>query len=260
MMPYSDRKCIIALALLLAAALMLPACAPAAPTVAARQATPSAEPPTPVPTFTPTPATPSPTATATSVPTNTPAPATATPTATSTLAATNTPQPVPPTPTATRRPPTATVPPAAPTETPKPSVDFKVVEARMLTMAENGGCRGDHNFYFTILDKSGAPLDGVYVLRRYLDTIIVPPSGAKGPGKTEDEAGSGNAFRVVRDTAGREYSSEWTREMSTIDQGIPNADLIAGGYCTSDADCNQRKAENGLCRKHYSYKVVFQRQ
>lgn len=130
----------------------------------------------------------------------------------------------------------------------------------MLTMVENHGCAGDHNFYITVLDKSGAPLNGIYVQRRYLDYIVVPPTGDKGPGKTEDEAGSGNAYRVLRDASGRTFTSEWTREMSTIDQAIPNADLIAGGYCANDADCNQRKAENQLCRKHYSYNVVFQRQ
>lgn len=261
MMPNRNRKNVLALAALLACALLsLIACSPAAPAAEVKTATPAAEPPTPVPTFTPTPATPSPTPTATPRPTDTPAPVTPTPTSTATPAATATSTAAPATATATRRPPTATPVPVPPTEAPKPSVDFKVVESRLLTMAENKGCRGDHNFFITILNKDGQPLDGVIVQRRYLSQVEVPPSGTKGPGKTEDEIGKGNAFRVLRDTTGKEYSSDWTREMSAQDIGISNAELIAGGYCTSDADCNARKTEgSSLCFGHYSYYVTFQK-
>jgi hypothetical protein len=174
-----------------------------------------------------------------------------------------------PTATATRRPPTNTPPPPPPTATPKPSVDFKVIEARLFGAVENGGssvngsvqtCGNLNTFFIKAIDINGNPLNGIIVERGYASHVQVRPTGEKGPGKTEDDTGDGNKFRVVRDTSGRTYTSEWTRDMSTIDQSIPNTDLIAGGYCHDDAECNFRKQTVQLCRRHYSYSVVFQRQ
>ena len=112
--------------------------------------------------------------------------------------------------------------------------------------------------FIKVLDKGGAPINGIVVRRVYQGSVIVRPTGAKGDGKTEDDPGDGNAYFVSNDTSGRSYTSETTRGMSTLND-IPNPDLIAGGYCRDNAECDYRKANNQLCRRHYSYSVTFQR-
>ncbi len=207
--------------------------------------------PTPVPTDTPTP---TPTPPATDTPTPTPIP-TDTPEPTAT--------PVPPTdtptPTPTLGPPTPTpVPTDTPTPTPPP-VDFRIVKQRMLSMAENGGCRGNHEIFVTVLDVNGNPLDGVTVEDEFR---AVPPkvSGEKGPGKLEyDLWKNGFKLHVIRDEAGNPATSEMSDKLSSLDHDIPNQWLIEGGYCQSDADCNQRKDTNQLCVGHYSFELVFQK-
>lgn len=124
-------------------------------------------------------------------------------------------------------------------------------------MAENGCSGGSYAVYITVLDKGGAPVNGIIIQQMYVSNITPPPTGDKGPGRTD--ALSGDAYKVGRDVTGRSYTSEWTKGLANVDSGISNADLIAGGFCENDADCNKRKAENGLCYKHYSYRVTFQR-
>jgi len=60
---------------------------------------------------------------------------------------------------------------------------FAIVEQRMLTVEENGGCLGNHEIFVTVLDVNGNPLDGVIVGDTF-DNIEVA-SGDKGPGATE---------------------------------------------------------------------------
>ena len=218
--------------------------------------------PTAVPTFTPTPTrtpvallveTPTTTAT-TALPTAPPPPATDTPApATPTAAAT----PVPPTP--TRRPPTNTPPPTA---IPKPSVDFKVIEQRMHSITENGGCQGRHNYYITVVDKNGVPLPNILVRRIFDQKAEIPPTGAKGPGKTEEVTPryGGDLLYVLGDTSGNRFTSEQTRNLSTSEIDIPIPDLIAAGYCPNEGECQQRIKDNQLCLGHHSYSVTFQRQ
>jgi hypothetical protein len=254
------------MAVLLMAALA--ACSPAAPsgsTATPSSATSLAEVPTLIPTFTPTAApTVAPTATNSPTPSDT---ATVTP---ESATATGTTIPATPTrvpPTATRRP-LATFTPVPPTDTPKPTVDFKVIESRLWGAVENGGTSQDgssmscgmlHAFFIKTIDKNGAPLNGIIVKRVYVGKVDVPPTGSKGDGKTEDDPGTGNAYFVIGDVSGHMYTSETTRGMS-VDNNIPNVDLIASGYCRDDAECNFRKANNELCYRHYSYSVTFQRQ
>ncbi|MBI5879124.1 MAG: hypothetical protein HZB53_15865 [Chloroflexi bacterium] len=254
-------RCLLAgLAAGLLAGLLL-ACAPASPTVIARLATPTAEPPTAAPTFTAIPATPS--ETATTVPTSTSVPATATATATPTP--TSTP---PPTATATRRPPTAT---PLPTDTPKPAVDFKVIEQRLLGVKENGGttsngsivsCGFLHIYLIKVIDINNVPLPNILVRRVYAGNAQIPPTGVKGPGMTEEVTPThdGDMLFVMGDTTGAKFTSEQTRDLTMRDTNIPNADLIAGGYCRDNTECAYRKANNLLCAGHYSYSVIFQRQ
>jgi len=204
--------------------------------------------------------TPTPTATKTPRPTQTPTPTftsthTPTPTETSTptVTPTSTPTSVPPT--ATRRPPTST---PRPTATFTPSIDFVIKTQRMLSLAENGGCMGNHHIFVTVVDKNGSPLDGVVLHGLWTGEDHV--SGEKGPGRAEIILyQSGEQVRVVRDVAGRTYTSETTRNLDTREDQIPIPDLISGGYCNDEADCKDKIARNAMCNYHHSYEVVFQR-
>jgi hypothetical protein len=202
--------------------------------------------------------------------------ATATPQATATSAATatntapptDTPRPLP---TATRRPPTATFTPAPPTATTKPDVDFKVIEARLYSVRENGGvtsngevadCGEGHNYHIKVVDKNSVPLPNILVRRLYAGNIEIPPTGSKGPGMTEDVPPkyAGDLLFVMGDTGGARFTSEQTPNLSTDPKAIPDGWLIAAGYCSSSANCNYRRQVDGFCVGHYSYSIVFQRQ
>jgi hypothetical protein len=203
---------------------------------------------------------PTPTATKTPRPTRTPTPTftstyTPTPTVTSTPTVTQTPTPTPVPPTATRRPPTST---PRPTATFTPSIDFVVKTQRMLSKTENGGCVGNHHIFITVVDKNGSPLDGVVLHGLWTKEDHV--SGEKGPGRAEIILyKSGEQVQVVRDVSGRTYTSETTRNLDTREDQIPIPDLISGGYCNDEADCQDKVAHNAMCNYHHSYEVVFQR-
>ena len=209
--------------------------------------------PTPTATRTPRP-TQTPTPTFTSTPTSTPT-ITSTPTVISTPTVTQTPTPTPVPPTATRRAPTST---PRPTATFTPSIDFVVKTQRMLSLAENGGCMGNHHIFITVVDKNGSPLDGVVLHGLWTGEDHV--SGEKGPGRAEIILyKSGEQVRAVRDVSGRTYTSETTRNLDTREDQIPIPDLISGGYCNDEADCKDKIARNAMCNYHHSYEVVFQR-
>jgi hypothetical protein len=136
----------------------------------------------------------------------------------------------------------------------------------MLSMQENGGCRGGHQIYVTVLDRGGNPIDGVVVG----DTFNNPPktSGEKGPGQSDfDMYKNGFSLLIKNDPGlGRPVTSEVTMKLSTNDWEIPIDWLIAGGYCGSHEECTRRwnsgvngVGENSLCWGHYSYEVTFQR-
>lgn len=209
--------------------------------------------PTPTPTETPTPtptptSTNTPTPTATSLPTETPNPPTATP-----VPATAT-QPPPPSPAATSTP-------APPTPTPTPSIDFVVTQTRMLSRDENPGGGADgcgvNVLFLRVVDAAGNPLDGVQMRVSWETGSEVVVSGTKGPGTVEFALAGAYHVRVIGDVDGRSYTSEQTRE---IDSYYPSyADLIAGGYCQSEAECRQKEENNQLCYGHYSWEAEFQR-
>lgn len=152
-------------------------------------------------------------------------------------------------------PPTATPLPATPTPPPAPAVDFRVVKTRLLSKEENGGCVGMHNIFVTVLDASGAPLNGIRVGRVWVpDDIKVTGADNKGPGKVEfDLFKHGDQVRVL------DFSSETTRPLEVEDEKIPIPELIAAGYCSSPEECQDLIDRNRLCRYHYSWEVVFQR-
>jgi hypothetical protein len=217
--------------------------------------------PLPTPTFTPLPTTTPlptamPTATPTTLPTDTP-----TPLPTDTPATTLTDTPVPPTDTPTPGPPTPTFTPAPPTATPTPTTppfDY-LVEYRILTIQENGGCVGAHNIFVTVLDTNGNPLDGVTIGNTWTNEVHV--TGEKGPGKCEyDLYSNGYEVLVLNDpSAGRPVTSQVTPKLSSVDEEIPLDRLLAAGYCSDMADCQRRLGSNQLCRGHYSYEVIFRR-
>jgi hypothetical protein len=214
--------------------------------------------PTSSPTVPPT-ATPIP-PTITSVPPPTEIPPTETPLPLPTdtpVAATDTPTVVPPT--NTPAPPTNTPEPTATPEPTKPAVDYRVAEANMVPNPSYNSCPGAHQIFVTVLDAGGNPLDGVTVV----DTFgAVPPhiSGDKGPGKLEyDLWNNGFSLRVEKNPDGSPVSSEETPKLSSWDEDIPDEWLVEANYCKDLSDCAARKANNQLCRGHYSYNVVFQK-
>lgn len=162
---------------------------------------------------------------------------------------------------------TATLVPAAPA-TSLPERDFAIRELRLLTNEENGGisqngsvvgCGGGHNIFVKVMDKTGNPLDGAMIGDTYNNPGHV--SGDKGQGKAEYDVypGGGYELLVKEFPLGRPVASEVSRPMSTNDEVITDEDLIKGHYCATAAECQQGKAQNQLCRGHYSWQIVFQR-
>lgn len=222
---------------------------------------------TPTATFPPR-FTPTPTATGTPTPTNTPTNtplATATLTPTNTLPPTATERPVTATVRPTQRPVTATsVAPVVPTSPPvptAPAVAFTVESTRMLSQAENQGCQGLHNAFVTVLDQAGNPLNGVTLALRWSDGQDVLTTGHKPefPGQAVFDLYGDYRIIVLSDVGGQAVQSQ---QSPVITSNTPdNPDLIRGGYCANEEDCNQRRnAEpQQLCFGNYSWAVTFRR-
>lgn len=216
-----------------------PTATPLATDTPVREAAPTATPLPPTDTLAPT-EPPSPTASQIPptevLPTDTPVPPSDTPSP-----PTNTPQPRP------------TNTPVPPTNTPKPQVDFKVKE---IVAFEDGSltATGLHNVYFTVIDASGAPLDGIIlrdVNNQSGEQVI---TGNKGSGKTEFTMWAADyRFQVVGNVNGQAYSSEITHLLSVLFGHAIWDDLIRGGICADVASCE------ALGPIHYSYNVTFQR-
>jgi hypothetical protein len=214
---------------------------------------------TPEPTSTPTePATvtpsPSATPTLTPTPTNSVTP-TASPSPTHT--ATVTPSP---TPTATETPippPTNTPVPTAP---PTPELDFVISFWRLVPLAENSGCaKGMHSIFITVLDAEGNPLNDIIVGDTWNNVEVV--SGQKGIGKAEINLWTNTMELIVKgDVQGNSYSSEASFPFSSFMTTIPNDQMIAGGYCANELECDwKREFDSYYCGGHYSWEVVFQK-
>jgi hypothetical protein len=232
---------------------------------------------TPTPTKTPRPlftatTTPSPTPL---LPTNTPLPPTATPTAalptdlptaaippTEVLPPTETSLPPSDTlilPTDTPVPPTSAPPPKAtntpvpPTKTPAPKVDFKVKD---IVAFEDGSLAssGLHNIYFTVVDASGAPIDGIVIEEVNNQPPAQVTSGTKGPGKAEFTMWAADyRFKVIGNNSGNAFTSETTHVLSVIFGHPVYEDLVRGGICADVPACQ------ALGQIHFSYNVTFQR-
>lgn len=169
------------------------------------------------------------------------------------------PPPVQPTPTPAE--------PPTPTPAPQPAVDFVIVKQRMLHKDENAGCMGNHHIFAKVVDVNGAPLDGVTIRRVWSGDEGV--SGAKGSDYLGRPDGgwlefalfkNGDQVTVVRDVDGRSVTSDVSMSAEQRDEVIGAAELMDKGYCGSIEECQQKIDQNALCRFHYSYEIVFQRQ
>lgn len=184
------------------------------------------------------------------------------------------PAPVQPTP----RPQPTAAPAAQPTQPPARSGnDFVIVKQRMLTIDENSGCMGNHNAFVKVIDINGNPINGVAVKAIYQSQALnqdgkpdeIRLSGSKGSdfrGNPDqgwlqfDFYKRGDQVVVVSDVGGRQVTSDVSRTLEVEDEKIGAELLLATGYCSSLEDCQQRIDTNTLCRYHYSWEVVFQRQ
>jgi hypothetical protein len=187
-----------------------------------------------------------------------------TPTPTETTPPTDAPTPAP---TSTPVPPTDT---PEPTATPVPEVDFVIIEQRLLTKDENGGCAGNHNIFVDVIDTQGNPIRGVQIGDLWNNPG--PVTGHKGdhlPGRAEYDLYKNGGYHILvkaDPTAGREVTSEVTELLSSDDWKIGIPRLIEGGYCPDEPTCRVLwnsgifgEGNNSLCWGHYSWKVVFQR-
>lgn len=184
---------------------------------------------------------------------------------------TATPAPVAEVPTAAPAPaeqPTAAA--AQPTAAPPPSSgnDFVLAEKRLWGVVENGGtvdaggsvkCGLKRELHVIVLDANGNRLNGVAVQAIYgAQEIYVTGAQGKGDGQAEFVLGAGQGVKVIRDTDGRDVTSDVADGLITHSPDIPHADLIAAGYCHDDASCDAFNKSAG-CWGHHSWTVTFKR-
>jgi hypothetical protein len=171
-------------------------------------------------------------------------------------------------------PPTFTpAPPPSPTAVPKPPVDFVVKSFRLVPLGQDAQqCNGgNHNIFVLVLDKNGAPLDGVRVREVWRQQTpetahdAIKVTGAKGPGRVEYDIYRGGGGQVDIADEGGKRISELSRGMSA---DWPDFDLIqAAGYCGCKPYPDAAACRAGLEGKeyshfpigHYAFEVVFQR-
>jgi hypothetical protein len=155
--------------------------------------------------------------------------------------------------------PAAEATPAAPAASPSDKPTFKLVSSRMWSKEENGACTGQHLLRINVIDANGVRLNGVRLKGIYTGEIIVTGSQGKGDGVIEyDLYGSGEGFAVIQNDDGREADSDRAEGFTTQSRDIGKDLLIAGGYCTNDADC-QIFYDSWGCNGHHSWEATFQR-
>jgi hypothetical protein len=135
-----------------------------------------------------------------------------------------------------------------PTNTPAPQVDFRVVEQRLMTKAENEAQR--HMILIRVIDAGGNPLHGLVVWDpNHADQEAVTGSKPE-PYHAEYLFWTYDGYQLeVRDAR-----SEKTRVLSTDVFKIAKEELVGAGYCVDAASCDQSDLV-----QHYSWYVTFQR-
>ncbi len=149
--------------------------------------------------------------------------------------------------------------PAPPAASPSDKPYFKLVASRMWAKSENGDCRGQHLLRINVTDANGVRLNGVRLKGIYTGEEIVTGSQGKGDGIIEyDLYGTGEGFTVIKNDDGRDADSDRAEGFTTQSRDISKELLIAGGYCTNDADC-QIFYDSWGCNGHHSWEATFQR-
>ena len=150
--------------------------------------------------------------------------------------------------------------------------DFVVIEKRLWDVYENGGslsgptvtCGEKRQLIVNVVDANGSRINGVAVQEEFgAKGIEVTGAQGKGDGIAEFILGSGQDVRVVRDSDGREVTSEVARGMTTRTPDIPYEFLMAGQYCTDDASCRQFATPDGQppgCWGHFQLDGDFSAQ
>ena len=138
-----------------------------------------------------------------------------------------------------------------------PSPDFVFTRVRLLSIQENGGCLGMHNFLIGVRDAAGHPLDGITVELFWegANPTLKNVSGSKAPGYIDQPVQPGDfRLRVTRDaTADRPVTSQVSRLMRTGNWPSNEWDeLKAAGYPPPDD-------LRFYCWGHYSWDVEIQR-
>jgi hypothetical protein len=169
-------------------------------------------------------------------PTDTPVPPTSTalPSDTPVPKATNTPAP----PTATARPPA----------TPQPQVEYRVVEQRLMTKAENQAQR--HMVLIRVVDAGNNPVHGVTVWDPSHPEQEAISGGKPEPYHAEYLFWDYGAYQLEVNGA----RSEKTKVLTTDVHLISKEDLVTAGYCPDVTSCNQDELV-----QHFSWFVTFQR-
>ena len=144
-----------------------------------------------------------------------------------------------------------------------------MVEKRLWDVYENGGskdgptvtCGERRELHVYVRDANGAPLNGVAIQAQLgAREILVTGAQGKGDGKAEFVLGGGQDVAVIRDTDGREVTSDVVYGLTTDPRGIPFEQFIAGQYCADEATCREWvNAPYPPCFGHYSWTVTFQR-
>lgn len=137
--------------------------------------------------------------------------------------------------------------------------DFCVTFQDMLTIAENGGCVGNHSIYITVLQgpPPGVPMDGVVIGDTFNNVEVA--SGSHGPGTTEITLWNNSmTLYAKRHIDGTPFTSEESFNFTAADELIPAEVLAAKGYCDGSIEkCEWARNNNQVCRGHYSWRVTF---
>jgi hypothetical protein len=128
-----------------------------------------------------------------------------------------------------------------------PGAQWILVKLHQLTACENSG---NGIGFFTTLDASGAPINGVTIRTDSGPTSFTYRTGEKGPGKVEAYFYRGNwTAWVTKDEKGQDTTSDYAVNMDTV-LFAQTEEERQSLYCNGEL----RNSAN-----HFSYEVVFRR-
>ena len=149
-------------------------------------------------------------------------------------------------------------------EAPPPSdkPHFTLVNKRLWSKEENGGCSGQHLLRIHVLDANGNRLNGVALSNHYppYETIVTGSQG-KGDGIIEyDITDDGPGFSVIKDNDGREATSDRAEGFTARSRNISVDLLTSSNYCNGPglSSCDIFYESFG-CNGHHSWEAEFRR-